>query len=126
MEKILKIEEGSFSTGNYDGFVITTDKQVIQLGISNGQSCCESWGYFMSQDDFADFIGAELIGVSVTDDLLNVKQLSEIESEDCYTMFVNINTSKGVLQFIAYNSHNGYYGHTARVISNQLKHNEVL
>ena len=28
-------------------------------------------------------------------------------------MFVNINTSNGLLQFAAYNNHNGYYGHNA-------------
>ena len=41
-------------------------------------------------------------------------------------MFVNITTSKGVLQFVAYNEHNGYYGHSACVISKQLNHEECL
>ena len=29
-------------------------------------------------------------------------------------------------QFVAYNAHNGYYGHTVRVESQQLSHDEVL
>ena len=41
-------------------------------------------------------------------------------------MFVDIVTDRGVLQFVAYNIHNGYYGHEAKVISTQLEHNETL
>jgi hypothetical protein len=50
MEKILRIEETTFKTNEkdwsiYEGFQIITDQQTIKVGISNGQSCCESWGY---------------------------------------------------------------------------------
>lgn len=118
MEKILKIEETSFD--GKDGFVITTDQQEIKLGIDNGQYCCENWGYFMSEDDLSEFIGANLISVKVVDTAL--KKWEEIE--DMYegeAMFVNIETSNGLLQFVAYNEHNGYYGHEACVISKQVK-----
>lgn len=30
------------------------------------------------------------------------------------------------MQFVAYNAHNGYYGHQARVVSKQLKHEVCL
>ena len=30
-------------------------------------------------------------------------------------MFVNFVTSKGVMQFVLYNEHNGYYGHDVHV-----------
>jgi len=118
MEKILKIEETSFD--GKDGFVITTDQQEIKLGIDNGQSCCENWGYFMSEDDLSEFVGSNLIAVKVVDTAL--KKWDEIE--DMYegdAMFVNIETSNGLLQFVAYNEHNGYYGHEACVISKQVK-----
>lgn len=118
MEKILKIEETSFD--GKDGFVITTDQQEIKLGIDNGQSCCENWGYFMSEDDLSEFVGSNLISVKVVDTAL--KRRDEIE--DLYegdAMFVNIETSNGLLQFVAYNEHNGYYGHEACVISKQVK-----
>ena len=41
-------------------------------------------------------------------------------------MFVNLETSEGLLQFVAYNAHNGYYGHEAVLVSKQLNHEERL
>ena len=125
METILKIEETTFE--GKDGFVITTSKQQIKLGIDNGQFCCENWGYFMSEDDTSDFIGAKLIDVKITDTLLNPND--EFDVNDMYeggVMFVNVETDKGLLQFVAYNEHNGYYGHEACVISKQLNESEYL
>jgi len=131
MEKILRIEETNFKRNkedwnSFEGFQIVTDKQTIKLGISDGQSCCERSGYFMSNDDIKEFEGANLIDIAIADTALNVKKL---ESEDLYEpnlMFVNLNTSEGLLQFVAYNCHNGYYGHEAVVLSEQLKHEETL
>ena len=45
MEKIISIEETSFTNSDsewasyYAGFVITTDKQQIKMGIQDDQSC---------------------------------------------------------------------------------------
>lgn len=131
MEKILRIEETNFKTkendwNSYEGFQVITEKQTIKLGISDGQSCCERSGYFMSEDDFTDFIGANLIDLAITDTCLNTKKLEDEELYEPDLMFVNLNTDKGLLQFVAYNSHNGYYGHSAVVVSEQLTHEEVL
>lgn len=131
MEKILRIEETNFKTkendwNSYEGYQIITDKQTIKLGISDGQNCCERSGYFMSEDDFSEFIGANLIDLAITDTCLNTKKLEEEELYEPDLMFVNLNTDKGLLQFVAYNSHNGYYGHSAVVVSEQLNHEEVL
>jgi hypothetical protein len=41
-------------------------------------------------------------------------------------MFVNIDTSRGRLQFVAYNAHNGYYSHEATVSSKQLHYDTSL
>jgi hypothetical protein len=122
MEKILKIEE--VVLGCESGFEITTDKQVIKLLIDNYQSCCENWGYFMSEDILEFYIGAEIIDISLTDTALNTEKLTDVYEGGI--MFVNILTTKGMLQFVAYNEHNGYYGHEARVISEQLNHKEYL
>jgi hypothetical protein len=35
-------------------------------------------------------------------------------------MFVNLETDKDTLQLTVYNSHNGYYGHSAFIRSNQI------
>lgn len=113
-----------------DGFAILTNKQKIHLLIDNRQSCCENWGYFMSEDDITKFLGATLLGVHITDTVLNSRDLNLGESGSFSyggdTMFVNLETSAGLLQFVAYNEHNGYYGHSARVTSEQLNYETVL
>ena len=82
MEKILRIEETNFKTkkndwNSYEGYQIITDKQTIKLGISDGQRCYETSGYFMSEDDFSEFIGANLIELAITDTCLNAKKIKK-------------------------------------------------
>lgn len=132
MEKILEIKEIEGFKKNqsdsdwcsYDGFEIKTDKQSIKIGVSNEQSCCEDWGYFSSDDDLDQFIGSEIIEITIADTALNVEKLKEncefLDAGDC--MFINVSTTEGLLQFTAYNAHNGYYGHDAVLISDQLNH----
>ena len=130
-EVILKIEQvidykidGSEYSCTYDGFTIKTNKQEILLLIDNDQQCCENWGYFISNDNVSDFIGQELTSIEIVDTCLNTEECPKIYEGDI--MFVNINTNKDTLQFTVYNDHNGYYGHTARIISNQLTEGVVL
>lgn len=129
MEKILRIEDGTFKKAgdtltDYDGYLIVTDKQTIKLGISNGQSCCEDYGYFMTNDNLEEFKGANIHKIDIVDDCLVKEKAPDIYEGG--VMFVNIETDKGTLQFTAYNEHNGYYGHEALVISEQLNHSEGL
>lgn len=126
METILEITDvenilpnGSDRYNTCDGYKIKTDKQEILLLISNGQSCCEQWGYFISNDDFKDFIGATITEIKAGDTNLNLTKL--VDTYDGDSAFVNIETNKGTLQFVAYNSHNGYYGHSYYIVSNQYK-----
>lgn len=135
METIKSIKEVDWKESErdymeYSGFIIKTDRQEIKIGISNCQSCCESWGYFISEDEIQDYIGAELIDIVLADTELKSsvfnKEMEDIYMEECSIMFVNFNTNKGMFQFTAYNSHNGYYGHTAVIISNQLNEEEDL
>lgn len=131
MEKIIRIEETVFKENpqqwfNYEGFQIITDKQIIKLGISDDQSCCERTGYFMSEDNLKEFEGSNLLDVFLVDTNLNVERYNREKLYSPYLMFVNIKTDKGLLQFVAYNDHNGYYGHSAIVISEQLNHKEIL
>lgn len=128
----------------YQGYKITTDRQEIFLLIEADQQCCEIWGYLMSEDNLDEFIGATLLGLRVID-MDGKTKASHPDNEEDWTdedyrdddeedydgrfdnaMFVNIETDRGTLQFTAYNNHNGYYGHTARVISQQLTHEESL
>lgn len=122
------------------GFQVVTNEQTITLAIDDESSCCESWGYFLTEDDTEKFVGAELRGVSITDTNRSHRTFigyneegypgwdadgnEDLDAGD--VMFVDIETDRGVLQFVAYNAHNGYYGHEARVSSKQLTHAAVL
>jgi hypothetical protein len=116
--------------GTEAGYLIATDEQEIVLAIDDDQCCCETWGYFLSEDDPQKFIGATLTGLSLTDTALVTKDIpmydGKISLDSGDTLFVNLDTDRGRLQFVAYNAHNGYYGHEARIESRQLQHEVVL
>ena len=126
METILAITEFDNAQA---GFEVVTNQQKIRLAISNRQSCCEHWGWFWCNDNPQDFVGAKLLEVKLTDTALNDAPLDEsgdVRSFHGNLMFVNLETNRGTLQFVAYNDHNGYYGHEASVTCRQLNHSEVL
>lgn len=132
-EIIEKIEETNWSDndsyGGMEGLLVTTNKQVIKIGISSGQSCCEDSGSFSTNDNIKDFIGAEVLGIKLTDTSLNtqmIKERFEYGFDSGGIQFVDIETSKGPLQYAVYNSHNGYYGHNIKIESEQLKHSDYL
>ena len=125
-ERIIEISDLADSD-DFEGYVVKTTKQNIRLSIRSGQQCCENYGHFWCNDDVKDFIGAELLGIGITDTELNAAKLMEngFEFHHRYfegdVLFVNLETDKGTLQFVAYNEHNGYYGHLAKIESTQLK-----
>lgn len=128
METIVSIEECTFTHSNqwasYDGYIIKTTLQEIKVGISNGQSCCEQWGYCSTLDNPEEFIGARLKEVKITNTALETATFTGEYSGN--TMFVTIETSEGTFQLVMYNDHNGYYGHEAIVVSNKLTESEYL
>lgn len=129
-EIIESIEEYSQNMGRrnqtHEGYKVTTNKRTIKFLILAEQDCCEAWGYFTSEDNLKEFIGAQLINVEVVDTAMNVVELKldDIDKEErgdnedrsTNTMFVNFQTSVELLQFVAYNNHNGWYGHNAYFI----------
>lgn len=131
MEKILRIESVNFKKepsdwNEYEGFQIITTDQTIKIGISSGQSCCEHFGCIITNDDTKDFIGAKIKSISRTDNELKTTKIKTPSLDEGGVMFINVETSKGLLQFVAYNSHNGYYGHDAVLVSNQLNISDAL
>lgn len=123
MEKIIEIKETiGYSDNNryqdYDGYTITTTEQEIFIGISNEQSCCESWGYFIVDSDYKWIIGTEFLGIEVVDEIYDVTKM--IDVYDGGAVFVNILTSQGMIQIVVYNAHNGYYGHSIIIRSKQF------
>lgn len=124
---ITDIAEKEFSVDgcSFAGFIISLETgEEIKMGIGAYQDCCENWGYFMTNDNVDDFIGATVSTVSIVDSCLNVEKLED--TYDGNVMFVNVETSNGTLQFTAYNEHNGYYSHAAVVISSFLSASESL
>lgn len=122
-----KDDEESWS--GFEGYKVVTNQREIIMVISNSSSCCEVWGYFWLNDNPKDFIGAELNQIDIVDESLDKKKFEEKTDGGIYegdVMFINLETNKGTLQFTLYNSHNGYYGHTAKVISKRQEKVEVL
>lgn len=127
--KIINIEDFDiFET--CEGYRITTDKTVIEFGIDSMRHCCESWGYFSSDDDFSRFVGKEISSI----DLDSEKEGSYEIPEDVGYLeyggirFVTIHTTDGdSVQFAVYNAHNGYYGHEIFIrIGNETVVNDCL
>lgn len=124
-EKILEINtnyRGKVSGYTYGGISIKTTVQEILILIDEHQQCCEHFGYITCEDDITTFIGATIADVRLTDVACKsiLAQLAEYDITSCNTMFVDVLTDKGILQFAVYNEHNGYYGHDILIKSNQL------
>lgn len=113
---------GPWNYGARDGWIIETSEQRIYVTIGAHDDCCASHGQICSEDDVSPFFGAELIKIEIVNTALNSvewdKKTGSLDAGDA--MFVNFETSKGTFQLSVYNSHNGYYGNAACVISKQL------
>lgn len=126
MNKIIEIKEINnydYNWGGYDGYKIKTEQDEYLFLINNDQNCCEDWGYLSTPDELSDYIGADLLSVkrvTVNDcaEKQNLKDMMKQEYDPANTMFVNVETSNGLLQFMAYNQHNGYYGHDVMLLRN--------
>ena len=70
-----------------------------------------------SEDVFDDYIGSDFLKAETVDESLNKNTVVDVY--DGGIIFLNIETSSGTLQFVVYNAHNGYYGHSAKVIINK-------
>lgn len=124
ISEVFNVEGGS-SWHKLDGYRVKTEGHEFLVLISNGQCCCEHWGYMTSDDNLPFYIGAELLSVKATDTALNKAKVDEEAPYgfDCGGIqFVDFETDKGTFQLAVYNAHNGYYGHTVRLV----KDGEVL
>lgn len=110
-EIITKIEEVN---DDWEGFRVTTSTRTIDVAISNSPNCCESWGHLASVENTNDYVGAELISVSVVDTAFN-KLSDPGDIEEGTATFVNFVTDRGTLQLTVYDAHNGYYGHSVKL-----------
>ena len=115
---------------SFDGYEVKTENATYRILIENEQNYCESWGYFSSDDNYEDFIGKDLVDVSLTDTALNQQKVQESGwyEDEGGIQFVDFKFSDGsVLQFAVYNAHNGYYGHSIYVIKDEeILHSDTL
>lgn len=130
--EIAEFEDQEDGRVKHSGYKVYTTQQSITLCIKGGQRCCERFGYFWCNENPDEFIGANLLSVRVTDDALSEGVLKEndLDRSTKYfqgrVMFINLETDRGTLQFVAYNEHNGFYGHEALVKCSQLDYSECL
>lgn len=112
-------------TRQFNGVHITLDNgKDIYFGIGNEQQCCEYWNYLEPKDDMKDFIGAEVLEIKeVKVNTLSTAMHSQLmESTDNLDLdagdyqAVQVITSKGILEFVVYNAHTGFYAHDTILI----------
>lgn len=121
--KVQSIRECYWQNGRwatFEGYEIATDKHAYKVVINNIQSCCETWGYCVCNEEATErYIGKVLVDVRLTDTALSTKKLKECDVDPLYAniQFVDFCFADGdVLQLAVYNEHNGYYGHDILVI----------
>lgn len=123
-------KEGNHYNSDYEGYIITLeDGEQVKVGIESGQGCCENYGYLTSSDNVKSFIGADFKNITLVETPLNLLTTEQLEKADVMEgscMFVNIETSIGLLQLVCYNEHNGYYSHETVVISKGLNSSQTL
>jgi hypothetical protein len=117
--KIISINSDYSQSGNYnnlEGLHIVTDKGDIKILISDGQCCCEDAGskFLETPDNIEKFIGSTIlkiedicVGLTAAEDDYGFDAGGETQ--------LKVTTTKGVLQYAVYNSHNGYYSHATFV-----------
>ena len=127
-----KIRFGLNQFIHHDGYVITTNKQHIRLLFDNLPLGFEQCGCkLLAEHPINSFVGAVLqqIRISTSKQLVKSLELDPIFARSVHSiqLFVlDIHTSVGVLQFVAFNNCPGVFPHQAYVIAEQLEHSEVL
>jgi hypothetical protein len=117
----------------YAGYRIITNERYITLCIRDVQWCCESYGYITTEHsscEFSDYIGAELLSIQETDINRIKKDIiwpgnSGYGFDEGEAIFIDLNTDRGTVQFVVYNSHNGYYGHGVKYFIENRKSGDV-
>jgi len=84
--------------------VLAFDNATLTIE-DDGRSCCEN-RYMTTDDELADFVGAEFRGVELRDG----PELMTKYGEPHEQQFLYVNTSIGTLVVTTHNEHNGYYG----------------
>lgn len=120
----------------FDGIVIKTyEGETFRFIIDNETQCCENFGY-LEVNEFDKplefFKDAKILKIELTDSI-NEKTYKVLEdrdfskeyvNEELRAEFVNVYTSKGLLQITVYNDYESSYGHY--VIFDFLENNNKI
>jgi hypothetical protein len=101
----------------FTGYTIKTSKQIITVAITSVHSCCESFDVEIHTP-----LSESLIGQTITNIKWGNKPLYDYSGfhksymdHESVPACVDLTTSIGTCQIIAYNVHNGYYPHSVYV-----------
>ncbi len=117
-EQITKISE--YSSNNYMGYNISTNKREIEIKINDVRNCCETFGKSLicnneyidlNKYDISQFYGLTINNIS------HKKYVKESKNcNECFILNLSIMLNNGLtLQFEVYNEHNRFYSHDAFV-----------
>lgn len=107
----------------FDGIIIETyEGETFRFIIENETQCCENRGYFEINEfdkPLEFYKDAKILKIELSDSIdgktykvLEDRDFSkEYVDKELRAEFINIYTTKGLLQITIYNEHNGYYGH---------------
>lgn len=139
-DKILKIEYAEdvrYNNEKWLGYTITTEKQIVRVYIGNYTICCEEFDVVLLTPSNIDVSALDLEKETIN--LLSVgwakddkvapqfqEQFTDIVTNgkvsyenmcacDLGHLVIDLQTSRGLWQLVAYNHHNGYYRHDAYV-----------
>lgn len=80
-----------------------SDGSKLKLS-DEGQSCCEH-RYMRTDDNLAEYVGAELLGAEIKEAPNETDEYGDHEVQ-----FLEVQTDRGVFTMASHNEHNGYYG----------------
>lgn len=120
MAKIVTINVDASMVSNHDRYprsyegvrIVLDNGEEIFFGINMASNCCEQYDYLHSVDDPEEFVGATFVRLDEKDTWPENVGEEEPTYWDCGGFqAIDIVTDCGVMQFVVYNSHNGYYSH---------------
>lgn len=117
------------STSGVAGYEVVTTKQIISLSIRSTGLTGDNCGCFFCNTCALDFVGSSVRGVWVVDELVDDEAIAchgFVLFDQAKAMVVNIETSFGTLQFVAYNSGDGSGKQQAKVQSALMTHSQIL
>lgn len=121
------IKHPSKSYGNADGVrLVFTDGTQLEFGINMVSDCCERFDYLHSDIVPEEFVGAKLLkveeidtwpkSISIPASAVRYDNPHEVDCDGGGYQAIRILTTKGEMEFVVYNSHNGYYSHNTLFI----------